>query len=494
MKKRKIVFLFFITSTFFNISAQLNNFDLSKYKLPDLERRALETYFELSGSNDYDRFPSQTQAGDHQTSTFLYNGITHLNYNHYLNNSTSQRGSDLGFYFSFGSGNRKENKELFYKYSHEHPVIYYRLYNRKYYSGRTFFENDVVVNYQYQIYKHFSKNATDSSVSNYNIQTHGVLGIVPLKIGVGRIEPVQDARQAVYICDELSKSGRMSPDKTDEQIIEFARLISQLKNKRFFDSRLRRIAEIESIDSFLLANNYVSKHDAKYFTTLNDFWAYGNRPFRNSGTRVSFVLLPGYYYYNFNNPGDELNVVEEKYYANTMLIDGGVELNYEKPINLFWQNSIALRCYAGIIGDHIKDITHSNDNKLRIPNIQLGFSHMIGFYPNTRTDISFRYSVQYAQLFDHTNVQKEISGVEGKGAKATTDLSVNYYISPKFRLSFASSFYYIWQDSQVDIDFYNVARGNYMLSNFTSYSSRGNFFKKNQFANNFGFRLIYTIF
>ena len=123
----------------------------------------------------------------------------------------------------------------------------------------------------------------------------------PVKFGNGRIEQVQDARQAVYIYKELSKADRMSPDKTDEQILEFAKLISQLKNKRFFDSRLRRIAEIESVDSFFTAKNYIKESDATYFTTLNDYWEYGNGPVRSSGTRFSVALLPGYYFYDYNN-------------------------------------------------------------------------------------------------------------------------------------------------------------------------------------------------
>jgi hypothetical protein len=251
------------------------------------------------------------------------------------------------------------------------------------------------------------------------------------------------------------------------------------------------------VDSFLISNNYISEQNAKYFTTLSDFWAYGNRPLRSSGTRFSGAILPGHYYYDFSNPGDGFYFDVGKYSLSALLLGGGIEIKHERPINLFWQNSIDLNCYAGIIEGKLNDKTNSVDNKLRIPNIQLGFYQTIGFYPNTRTDISFGYSVQYVQLFDKTDLQNEILGAEGKGAKAATDLSINYYISPKFRLKVSSSFFYIWQESidEVDINFENNARNSFLLSNFTSNTNvQMDYFKEKEFRHSSRISLIYSIF
>ncbi|MBE9469153.1 MAG: hypothetical protein IMY72_12645 [Bacteroidetes bacterium] len=490
MKKIKIGLILIMATIFFNSYAQLNNFNLSDYKLPDLERRSLETNFNLSGQNDYYKI---NPYGQDKTGENSYYGNIYINYKHYLNSAKLQQETNLGLNFSSNFYNRKEDKELVSKSSNINPQIYLQRNNRKYFNTNYFFETDVFLNYQYGRNYTYSKYS-DGSENKENLQTHRMLAYIPLKIGLGRVEPVQDARQAIYILDELYKANRISSVKSDEKIIEFAEFISKLKNKRFFDSRLKKIAEIEAIDSFLVAKNYLKKSDARYFTTIEDFWDYGNSPMRNSGTRFSFAILPGYYIYN-NNLEDKIYSSSYKYNINALLFDGGIEIKHEKPLNLYWQNSINLNAYAGLIEGNLNNKTNSIEKDIRIPNIQLGFNQSIGFYPNTRTDISFRYSFQYVQLFDKADVQNEIIGAGGKGAKAETDLLINYYISPKFRLNITSSFYYIWQDSEMTINYDNTVGSSCMLYNYTS-NTNGyvDYIKRNSLANNFRISLIYSVF
>lgn len=493
MNNLKFVFLFFAIGFSLHGFSQLNDFDLTKYKLPDLDIRTLETNFNITGSNAYSKAPSQTISGSEEYGYNQYNGRVYVNYNHYLNNVEYQRESNLRVDFSSYFYNTKEDEKLIFKNSGITPSLSYQINNRKYFHDLWFFETDLDLNYQYGKSKRFSTDSSGSSESNDNSQSNDFLGYVPLRFGIGRIEQVQDARQAIYIFEELSKIERVSSNITDEQIIEFARLISQLKKKRFFDSRLRRMAEIESLDSFLISNNFVSKQDARYFTTLGDFWDNGNNPIRNSGTRFSGAILPGFHYYDFNNTGDE------KYYhtQSVFMLNGGFELKHEKPINLLWQNSIDLSCHAGIVDGRNNDKTNSVEYKFRIPNINLGFYHTIGFYPNTRTNMSFGYSVQYMQLFDITDIQNEISGVEGKGVKAATNLSINYYISPKFRLNASSSFYYIWRDSNdnTNINFDNSIGNNFLLGNLANGTYlHSSALKSKDLFNRFRISLIYSIF
>ena len=491
----KLGLLLFAANLFLDGFSQLNNFDLSTFKLPDLERRSLETNINISGNNHYGKYPSSFY-GYRQGATNQYNGNISLDYNHFLNNTKYQRESNFGLAFSSYFSNQKEDKELTYKNNNIAPVFYFQRHSRKYFDQKSFLETDLVSNYQYIRSDALTRETNSRSYYKYNRQANTLFVQAPVKFGNGRIEQVQDARQAVYIYKELSKADRMSPDKTDEQILEFAKLISQLKNKRFFDSRLRRIAEIESVDSFFTAKNYIKESDATYFTTLNDYWEYGNGPVRSSGTRFSVALLPGYYFYDYNNnQSDPAYYRLIKYSLSALSFAGGMEFKHEKPINLYWQNSLDLNCYFGIIEGKLNQKTYSVKNTIRIPNIQLGLFQTIGFYPNTRTDVSIGYSIQYVQFFDKTDLQNDIVGEEGKGAKAATNISVNYYISPKFRLNIASSFYYIWQDSKdnVIINFDNVAESNYVsIFQSTAYSTYD--YMGKEISNNFMISLIYSFF
>lgn len=90
---------------------------------------------------------------------------------------------------------------------------------------------------------------------------------IPLRVGKGRIEQVEDARQAIYILDNLAKRGVLNRRLSNDEIYTFSQIISTVKNKRFFDSRLRMIDEITTVDSFLVKNNLLATAGAPYFTT-----------------------------------------------------------------------------------------------------------------------------------------------------------------------------------------------------------------------------------
>jgi hypothetical protein len=288
----------------------------------------------------------------------------------------------------------------------------------------------------------------------------------------------------------------VSPDKTDADIMEFAKLISELKNRRTFDFRKRRIAELEALDSFLVSNDYLQDDDIRYFTTLYDFWAYGSRQIRKSGTRFSAGVIAGldYRYNNYlNSRGPDR---ESEYGFTTFPLSGGVELRHEKPISLAWQNSILINAFYGVVEGDLSDKTNSDDVTLKLPHLKVGFSNNIGYYPNTRTDINFTYSFQYVKLFDEGNVEKKIIGIGSKGFKASTDLAINYYISPRFRLNLTSSLFYVWQDSEdmVKINFQNPGDTSFLFtSNSTSYYNSIPF-RERELQHDFRVGLLYSIF
>jgi hypothetical protein len=161
---------------------------------------------------------------------------------------------------------------------------------------------------------------------------------------------VQDARLAIYILDDLAKSGDLKRTPTADETLAFSQFITQTKNQRFFDSRIRKIAEITAIDSFLTVLDLKAESNASYYTLLNDNWDNANGPVRRTGGRFSVGFMPGIdLYYNesrtylrdsLNNP----DVIES--YTNRSTnqndswnMDAIASYAWDKPVNLYWQHT-----------------------------------------------------------------------------------------------------------------------------------------------------------
>jgi hypothetical protein len=460
MKPVKILLLLLILSLSFSSTfSQENEFKLSDFKLPDLERKTLDAYLDLGGGNYFIKIPEGfSYFSEERQNNYL--GNIRMDYSHFLNNAEYQRETFLNVNLAAYSRSFKYvlNPDEYYKEKIKSfsPAISYLRSNRKYYKPGNFFETNLYLGYQFQVIKDKEEfRGFFDATNEFNPLIHTLSAVVPIKIGIGRIEQVQDARHAIYLYEELAKIERITTNQSGEDIVEFANLIAKIKNKRFFDSRIKRMRELETIDSFLLASGQLLDSDVRYFTTLADYWDFGGRPVRNSGFRISFGLYPGYYFYHFKIKDNVLTYDRKKINLNAFQINGGIEFKYEKPLNLYWQNSIEIIANGGFMQGKITDGTYidfddeyfETKNTLSVPNIQLGFFHGIGFYPNTRTEMTLKSSLQYVRLFDKTSIGDEIYGVDGKGLKPAVNLLFNYYISPQLRLNIFATFYYIWQKS-----------------------------------------------
>lgn len=521
MKSGKISLLLLNLGLVFTSSfSQMNEFRLSDFKLPDLERKTLDAYLDLGGSNYFYKAPvgfSDTPfvyyyyPEERQNS---YSGIIRMKYTNFINNQKYQRESfiDLsltaysvnykrkGYNFPISSNNSGKTQSFT-------PNISYLRNNRTYYRPGNFFETNFYLGYQFQGMQEQSEIIdfynNNSFMREVKPRVHSLAASVPFKIGIGRIEQVQDARHAIYLYDELAKIERISANQTVEDIDELAWVIARIKNKRFFDSRKKRMSELETIDSFLLASGQLLDTDARYFTTLADYWDFGGRPVRNSGFRLSFGLYPGYYLYHLKITENLLQYDRSKLILNALQLNGGIEYKYEKPINLYWQNSIEIIANGGFMQGKITkgsydyfDIEYYEEhNTLRVPNIHLGIFHGIGFYPNSRTEMTVKSSLHYVRLIDKTNIGDEIYGMDGKGFKPAVDLLFNYYISPQFRLNILASFYYIWQDSSSGtiMNFDQVPGGNQLSGILPTYPySYYDFYKDKELRNSFKISFVYS--
>ncbi len=425
-----IVSLFTVSSF-----AQLKDFNLSDYKLPNLKRSALDLNFDFTNSNDLFFKTENGTKNQHEIT-----GNLNANYNFYINTAKTQRLITGNFTFNPKYSTYSTNYNP--KSSTINPLINYTFENRYYYKTNTFIETDLIFGSHYY-YNYFE--VSNGSKTTIKSNSFGFSLSIPVKYGFGRIENVTDARHAVYILEELLSNNRLNTVST-ENILEFSSLISKLKNMRFFDSRHRKIYEIEALDSFLTTKKMISKSDARYFTTLNDLWDFGGTQSRSSGERISFGLTPGTSLIKTNSSYSDTSYTDIDNTIKSYSITGKIEYYREKPISLKWQKSTNVSLYG-------KYYYLNDDNYLpnsQIPSIGLFFTQSLSYYPNTRTTLSFNYGGKYIQHLSNKLNQSDFKGSKTKGALVFTEFNTTYYFSPKLRLNANANLSYRWIDNNFD--------------------------------------------
>jgi len=303
-----------------------------------------------------------------------------------------------------------------------------------------------------------SGNWTKQSKSSGKYFSNVLTGM--LLVGKGRIEQVQDARLALYLLDDLNKLNRSKRTATDEDLLELAKLITSLKHKRFFDSRLQKIAEIEAIDLFMQNKNIASTTDAAYFTSLNDNWDFANNPVRYSGNRM-FTGIEGSLAYNYNNnfaqyqPDDNyiVETTKKENLASIYLVTG---LTHEKPKTIKWQNSASFKAGIGIRqGNETEkernDMTNDTESSAyveAVPSVKLSADYGFGFYPNSRTWLTINWWLL-------SGWDKELNG-KTKSEKTDLQNSFYTYTGPQFR-----AYYYLSEKLRLNLTFNGELRLNH---------------------------------
>lgn len=447
-----------VVSSFKSSVAQNTTFKLSDYKNPDYLYQTLDLNFGFnSGLSGY------TYSGydDNSNHSFSLNSLAGADYSRYINSPKAQ--GDLHIYFNAGFGSGKTNSTLTYDtYDQENNttssnhnerinmVALHRFYNQKQnfievngalavsYAGNSSTENS-----------YFSGAADEAQKAKAKDFDNSLSG--SFLIGKGRIEQVQDARVALYLLDDLATLNREKRTVSDEDINDLARLITKLRYKRFFDDRLRKIAEITAIDSLMQQKGIVNTADATYFTSLNDNWEYANNPIRENGHRLFTGLKASFgyrYQYDYLESGVPTDLIREKTNKDKMAeLLFVIGYAYEKPTSRKWQKFASVKGSAGIHQYYQNDITttdpdpemETNFYSEAAPMVNVNGGFGFGYYPDSRTWLSFSWSL-------NSNWEKKMEG-ETKAEKADLQNNFNistgpqlyayYYLSQKLRLSFS---------------------------------------------------------
>ncbi len=454
MKKIKLIALLLISMVVFSLKssvAQNTTFKLSDYKNPKYFYQTLDMNFGFGNSSNIQKNDNSSDFYNLKSYLSSVNALAY--YSVYANSRKSQ--SEVYAYFNggFSSSAQKNLFDLANNESRQSTLSNNesfsfggtkRFYNEK----QNYFEIGGSFSNSHSGNLSKNKSLYNDNITNQtknNSSTFYSNSDLALHIGKGRIEQVQDARMALYLIEDLHRMNRDKRPASDKDVLELAELITSLKYKRFFDNRLRKIAEITTIDSFMQQKGIVSSTDATYFTSLNDNWDFANNPARNSGWRV-FAGVEGSFGYNYNKGQVEFikpsQSTQDQSYANNSLnvyLVAGVD--YEKPINLKWQNSASIKARFGSMSTKstnkasgTSDVTNYLSES---PTMYLSASYGFGYYPNSRTWLTADWTLSsgYKKQFTGTSKSDKENSTNSFLLYTGPSAHAYYYLSERLRLS-----------------------------------------------------------
>jgi len=474
------------------ISFAQEQFRLSDYKNPDYHWQGLDFDFRLGGNNSF--YKQEIENGETENDNFnKFSSGLDIDYYATKNSEFYQGYHDfwlMGDVSSYWNSDRNVTDDLGndQKRNYQNVNLGVHTENRFYNKRKQFAETDLTLG-----------SALDNTLNEYSADQEklpytnkssdfgfSVFVSLPLLIGKGRIEEVQDARLAVYILDDLTKSGDLKRAPTREETLAFAQFITRTKNQRFFDSRIRKIAEITAIDSFLTVMDLKAQSDASYFTLLNDNWDNANGPVRKTGGRFSLGLVPGielslgesknFYRDTLNDP----EVIESFMNKNNTRFDSWrldfvARYLWEKPTSLYWQHSVytdlaySLYNMQVISKNYVKDsLTDEQKSRLNSPNLKLRLNYTIGYYPNSRTNIRLGINTVLYQYWGDEKINDDPKMDVGKTLiNSGLFLSCYYYISPqlRFSLNVSSSYSFTKKNQELPDDVYGDEITHYLNNN-----------------------------
>jgi hypothetical protein len=419
-------------------NAQYKDFNIASYKLPDVKTSYLDLNVNLNHSADI--YSSRiTSAGLIRNKEISYSGFTNARF-YSMRNSEKYQGVlnaaiSLSPYFSKSETNTSTGKNNTFSGSLSASGSH-----RFFLNNLMFIEVDPYFNYNNAMSNGSTSTGTNSGNSN------NLLVSAPFSIGYGRIEPVEDARLAVYILDELSKNGKVAGQLSEATIIELARKISEIKKKRFFDSRIRRISEMEEIDSFLVANNIIEKGDIRYFTILSDQWDYASGPARRSGLSVDagidnlLTVSKTDLEYKVTGLPASKSLEKQSIYLGGLF----VRAEWAKPINLYWQSDL-----SGKVKMDLQKTVNPLEKSDPVTNFNTGLisasvNYSLRFIPDTRTQFSLFFNGVYTNKNSEGYITYNSAVVESEIAENIFDyeagINIYYYMSPRLRLTLDWSF------------------------------------------------------
>lgn len=390
--------------------AQYENYDLKTYSHPDYTRKSLDIDMNSAG-----KFYRNDDANSQNLS-----GLFSYSYNNIRMSRKVQDNTNMGV---IGNIKRMKLDSVSYQKSRMYDVGVF--YNQKahYYIDRLRF---IEISPRAVLGYNNTKNNTPST-DNFDQRKKNFSHEVEIDIGFGkgRIENVTDARQAIYILEDLSEKKILKRQLSTNEINELAQEMAITKNKRHFDARQKAIDELTHINDFLIAKGYIDTvNTADYFLSLSDYWENGDLEPRNAGRRVKIGVAPTFIFKQNSVSYEKSHLPKEK--STDTKWGGTLYFDYtnENPLNLKWQRYINVGLRSGLY----RWRSAARNQFLSHAYGEFG----VGYFVDTRTYIE---GLIHQSLYWGFTPSKGESGKENTLESYTT-LAIKgyYYISSRVKL------------------------------------------------------------
>lgn len=409
--------------------AQDKNFDLSTYKFPDYKRHQLDFNFNSNGSKtSWSDYVFDSDGLKHNVDYQNSSGNSYLDLTYRTLKSTRKRLENISVnlnastYFS-----KSVNETGTGKFNNQSVNLEFSAIERYYLKENSWFV-EVNPNFNFSLWAANDKYPTTdkfmSSGNNFSVNL-GIGG------GIGRIEDVTEFWQAYYILEGLKKHGLLDGNPSLKDVTDLATLASQLKSKRFFDFRIKKMEEMTALDSMMRQSGFVEHSDIAYFNIMNDYWSFANVSTRSSGKILKVMVTP-MVGHRFENP-----YFDENRTLNSTYLNSGIYFECTKQINLFWERNFNLN----LSNKTTIDTDETSFYKLPENYLKLNSTFGYSFYPSFRTIIR-TYLNYNAYQYSHLLNQSNTAYLKSWSTNLSLNAQVKYYISPQltFQGNFAANY------------------------------------------------------
>jgi hypothetical protein len=375
-------FLSLITfSSFGQVKSSLDSIDYNLFKSYNIDYRSLtlqgSRYFNYTAdnkflSNSFDLFMRQNNYTNLEKKQSFHSHNLQTNYSSNTNNRSSISFSPV-----------TQNAE------------------RYYYTPNMFYE----VNYSGSI----SSRYLFSNKSNTRDDLDATLGSsVGIRVGKGRINPIDEVFTAAFIIDEIKNEGIDVSTFNQETLFEFGQLLVLMLNRRILDSRRLKVIQFLELSKFMdahISTDEVSKAMVNAIIMDNIFFA--NNPSRFSGYRISFGIEPsGLYYIN-----------KKKENPNRLGFTSSFHLEYNKVISRYFN----FNAYSKFEADKIKTAGVESE-------LEFGTYANLGilYYPISRTNMSAGISYSKYQMDKNLSFVSHIRYFINYNTQFDASLKINF--------------------------------------------------------------------